>query len=165
MSQEDPGATLRIEELERQRDFLKDAMRHINQVHMKSRGEYELAVFKLQEAGQQQRMRDREANESLLMQLNHLRSEAATGYVQLEEQAQGEGLNMAREYEKLTNELNEMARENMQLKAAKSSSEAFIQKMKDKLQERKRRSSTLRVRSEWKSMSRRWVSFENKTWH
>ncbi|CAE7727081.1 unnamed protein product [Symbiodinium sp. CCMP2456] len=134
MSQADHGATLRIEELERQRDFLKEAMRHINQVHMSSRGEYELAVFKLQEASQQQHVRDREANEPPLMQLNHLRREAATGYVQYEERAQGEGLNMAREYENLANELNEMARENMQLKAAGSCSEVVVQKMKDKLQ-------------------------------
>ena len=83
MTQEDQGATIRIEDLERRRDLMKDAMARMNQVHHGSRLEFEVTVMKMDESSQARHARDHELAESLSYQLGQLRSEAATSYVHL----------------------------------------------------------------------------------
>ena len=120
MIQEDQGSTMRIEEFERQRDTLNAAVGHVNQVHQHAKAEYTLVVQRIEEASQAQHRRDQDVAESLQQQLGHLRSEASQSFVQYERQVQGEGLNMAREYEKLVDELQEKSRENLQLRTESS---------------------------------------------
>ena len=94
MNQEDQGPTRRIEELERQRNMLQMAMTHVNQVHQSSKSEYERVLMRLEEASQAQHVRDREIAEALTAQLGQLRGEAASSYLQLEQKARGDGLNI-----------------------------------------------------------------------
>ena len=107
--------------------MLHMAVGHVNQVHQGSKSEYEHALMRLGEVSQAQHVRDQKVAEALSAQLGQLRDEAASSYAQLEQKAQGEGLNMAREYEKLVNELNKKTRENLRLRMDHSSTESAFQ--------------------------------------
>ena len=111
MIQEDQGSTMRVEELDRQHNMLQAAMAHMNQVRQGSKRECEVAMMRVEEASQDRHVRDHELAESLSTQLGRLRREAIGSYLHLEARAQGVGLNMAREYEKLRNELNDKTRD------------------------------------------------------
>ena len=113
MKQEDEGSEIRIHELERQRDTACLAMRHMNQVNQEMRNDFELAMTRINEQSHAQRQHDHLVAEELAQRLHQERNEAALSLVQLEERAQGDGITMAREYERLTSELHERARENL----------------------------------------------------
>ena len=82
--------------------------------------------MRIEEVSQSQHVRYHELAESLSKHLGQLRGEPASSYLHLKQRAQGEGLNMAREYEKFTNELNEKAGENLHLRASYSSAESTV---------------------------------------
>ena len=63
--QEDQGSTIRIEELERQRDLLRSAVTHVDQAHHNSTEEYVHAVKRVEEASCAQHLRDAEVAESV----------------------------------------------------------------------------------------------------
>ncbi|CAE7346624.1 ascc3, partial [Symbiodinium microadriaticum] len=93
-----------IEDISRNRHPMYDPLLHqaIVQVLMQKlsgRTEYEVALMRIEAASQSQ-------------------------YLHLEQRAQGEGLNIAREYGKPTNELNEKARANLHLRASYSSAKS-----------------------------------------
>ena len=79
LMQEDQGSTMRIEELERQCDFLHAAVGHVNQVHHSSTEEYVHVVRRIEEASHAQHLRDEEVAESLYHELGQLRSEFSDG--------------------------------------------------------------------------------------
>ena len=126
MTQEDQRSAARTEELERQLNMLQSSMAHMNQVHQGSKAEYEVALMRVEEMSQCQRVEDQELAESLSNQLGQLRGEAASSYLHLEQRVQGEGVNMAKEYERLTNEPNEKATDNLHLRARYSSANQLL---------------------------------------
>eukprot|EP00439_Symbiodinium_sp_Y106_P055637 s2913_g7.t1 len=128
MKQEDEGSEIRIQELERQRDTACLAMRHMNQVNQEMRNDFELAMTRISEQSHAQRQHDHFVTEELAQRLRQERNEAALSLVQLEERAQGD-----REYERLTSELHERARENLQLRAGMADSEHIMMTMKEHL--------------------------------
>ena len=134
MKQEDEGSEIRIHELERQRDTACLAMRHMNQVNQGMRNDFELAMTRINEQSHAQRQHDHLVAEELAQRLHQERNEAALSLVQLEERAQGDGITMAREYERITSELHERARENLQLRAGMADSEHIMMTMKEHLQ-------------------------------
>ena len=134
MSQEDEGSGIRIQELERQRDTACLAMQHMNQVNLKMKHDYVEAMTRMDEQRHAQRHHDQSIAEELAQQLHRLRSAAATSFVQLEERAQGDGVTMAREYQRLAAVLHEQAEENLQLRAGISTSEHALVSMKERLQ-------------------------------
>ena len=134
MKQEDEGSEIRIHELERQRDTACLAMRHMNQVNQGMRNDFELAMTRINEQSHAQRQHDHLVAEELAQRLHQERNEAALSLVQLEERAQGDGITMAREYERITSELHEWARENLQLRAGMADSEHIMMTMKEHLQ-------------------------------
>ncbi|CAE7942665.1 unnamed protein product, partial [Symbiodinium sp. KB8] len=132
MQQEDEGSGIRIEELERQRDHACLAMRHINNVNQEMKRDYETALFRMDEQNSAQQRQAHAVAEELAQQLHVFRTEAATNFVQLEARAQGDGELMAREYERLTHELHEHARENLVLRSNTASSEQALQAMQER---------------------------------
>ena len=89
MAQEDQGSTIRIEELERHRDLLRQAMGHMNEVHRQSLDDHHLGIERIEEASSAQHQRDEELSTSLHQELMTLRSEAAQTFANMEQQAQG----------------------------------------------------------------------------
>ena len=132
--QEDQGSTMRIEELERQRDMMSSAMAHVNQTHQRSMNEYAHVLNRVEEASSAEHHRDEETAEALHHQLGHLRSEASHNFAQYEQRVQGEGHNMAKEYQKLTDELHEQARETLRLKLDASNNLAAATIMREKIE-------------------------------
>ena len=130
MQQEDEGSQIRIQQLERQRDTAFLAMQHMNQVNQEMRNDFESAMTRINEQSHAQRQHDHIVTEELAQRLHQERNEAALNLVQLEERAQGDGVTMAREYERLTSELHERARENLQLRAGMADSEHILMTMK-----------------------------------
>ena len=74
MAQEDQGSTMRIEELERQRELMGQAMGHINQVHQQSLDDHHRGIERIEEASNAQHRRDEEISTSLHQELMLLRS-------------------------------------------------------------------------------------------
>ena len=132
MKQEDDGSEIRVQELERQLVTACLAMRHMNQVNQGMKNDYEAATMRMSEISQAQRQRDHGLAEELAQQLRRLRSEAATSFVQLEEKAQGDDMVMAREYERLTAELHEQARENLHLRSGMATTEQVLTSMRNR---------------------------------
>ena len=130
MQQEDEGSQIRIQQLERQRDTAFLAMQHMNQVNQEMRNDFESAMTRINEQSHAQLQHDHIVTEELAQRLHQERNEAALNLVQLEERAQGDGVTMAREYERLTSELHERARENLQLRAGMADSEHILMTMK-----------------------------------
>ena len=91
-------------------------------------------MTRINEQSHAQRQHDHFVTEELAQRLHQERNEAAPSLVQLEERAQGDGITMAREYERLTSELHERARENLQLRAGMADSEHVMMTMKEHLQ-------------------------------
>eukprot|EP00439_Symbiodinium_sp_Y106_P074339 s2151_g14.t1 len=134
LQQEDEGSEMRIQELERQRDTACQVMRHMNNVNLEMKNNFQLAMTRITEESQAQRQHDHMIAGELAQQLHQERNEAAQGLVQLEERAQGDGMLMAREYEKLTTELHERAIENLHLRAGMAESEHVVISMREHLQ-------------------------------
>ena len=65
MAQEDHGSTLRIEELERQRDLLRSAVEHVNRVHQNSLEHHVHGIERIEEASHAQHLRGEELATSL----------------------------------------------------------------------------------------------------
>ena len=115
MVQEDQGATMRIEELEPHRGTMGQAMRHMNQIHQQSLEDHQRSIERIEEVSHAQHRRDEEISTSLHHELMLLRSEAVQTVSQMEQHAQGEGQQLAMEYRRLVEELNEKARETLAL--------------------------------------------------
>ena len=109
--QEDQGATMRIEELERQRDLLSNPVGHVNRRYQETTEEYVHAVRGIEEASHAPHHRDELTAELLHQELGQLRSQATQSFANLEQEAQGDGHTMAVQNQKLTNTLHEKARE------------------------------------------------------
>ena len=133
LQQEDEGSEMRIQELERQRDTACQVMQHMNNVNREMEDNFQLAIARITEESQAQRQHDHMIAEELAQRLHQERNEAAQGLVQLEERAQGDGMLMAREYEKLTTELHERAKENLHLRAGMAESEHAVISMRERL--------------------------------
>ena len=114
MAQEDQGS--RIEELERHRGTMGQAMRHMNQVHQQSLEDHHRSIERIEAASHAQHRRDEEVSTSLHQELMLLRSEAAQTFSQMEQHAEGEGQQLAMEYRRLVEELNEKAHETLHFK-------------------------------------------------
>ncbi|CAE7316995.1 unnamed protein product [Symbiodinium microadriaticum] len=133
MVQEDQGSTLRIEELERQRDMLSNAMGHVNQVHQNSLDDHYRGIQRIEEASQAQHLPDEELATSLHQELVQLRSDAAHTFANLEHQAQGKGQQLAMEYQRLVDELNQKAHETLQFKMEASQNLSVVAIMKEQM--------------------------------
>ncbi|CAE7466602.1 unnamed protein product, partial [Symbiodinium microadriaticum] len=105
MVQEDQGSMLRIEGLESQRDLLRNAVEHVNRVHQNSLGDHFRGIERIEEASHAQHLRNGELATSLHQELGQLRSDAAQTFTNMEHQAQGEGQQLAMEYQRLVDEL------------------------------------------------------------
>ena len=66
-----------------------------------------------EEASHAQHLRDEELAASLHQELGQIRSEVVQTFSNSEQQAQGEGQHLALEYQRLVDELNKKARENL----------------------------------------------------
>ena len=91
MVQEDQGATLRVEELERQRDMLRNAVEHVNQVHQGSLADHFRGIERIEEASQAQHLRDEDLAKSLHQELGQIRSDAAQSFANIEQNGSGSG--------------------------------------------------------------------------
>ena len=132
--QEDQGSTMRIEELERQRNMLRSAVEHVNLVHQNSKEEYVQEIWRIEEARYAQHLRDEEVAASLRQELGRFRSEAVQSFVNFEQQAQGEGQYIALEYKKLlVDELNKKAHENLQFRMEASQNQSAVVIMKERM--------------------------------
>ncbi|CAE7869388.1 unnamed protein product, partial [Symbiodinium sp. KB8] len=144
MVQEDQGSTMRIEELERQRDLLSNAMGHVNQVHQKSLDDHYRGIEKIEEASHAQHQRDEELATSLHQELVQLRSDAAQAFTNMEQQAQGEGQQLAMEYRRLVDELNQKAHETLQFKMEASQNLSSMAIMKEQMELMKNEENAMR---------------------
>lgn len=120
--QEARGSTMRIEELERQRNLLSNAVGHVSRRHQETAEEYVHAMRGIEEASHAQHHRDELTTELLHQELGQLRNEASQSFANLEQQAQGGEHNMAMQYQKLTNTLYEKAREALAYRMESSNS-------------------------------------------
>ena len=91
MVQEDQGSTMRIEELERHRELMGQAMGHMNRVHQQSLDDHHRGIERIEEASNAQHRRDEELSTSLHQELMLLRSEAAQTFSNMQQQAQTAG--------------------------------------------------------------------------
>ena len=144
MAQEDQGSTMRIEELERQRELMGQAMGHMNRVHQQSLDDHHRGIERIEEASNAQHRRDEEISTSLHQELILLRSEAAQTFSHMEQQAQGEGQQLAMEYRKLVEELNEEAHETLQFKMEASQNFSTLAIMKEQLELMKNEENMMR---------------------
>ena len=130
---EDEGSEIRIRDLERQRETASQAMRHMNNVNLEMKKDFEDAMSRVSEQSHAQRQRDHNIAEELAQRLHYERTQAAHNIVLLEERAQGEGVGIAKEYEKLTSELHAKASENLRLRAGLAETENATVTMKEHL--------------------------------
>ena len=98
-------------------------MEHLNRVNVTMQESYVNAMGNMDERVQALRRQDEQVAEHLQREVHAFRSEAAANMVELEAKAQGDQFAMAKEYQKLTNELHEQAMVNMGLRAKVSESE------------------------------------------
>ena len=133
MVQEDQGSTIRIEQLERQRDLLSNAVGHVNQVYQKALDDHQRGIQKIEEASYAQHQRDEELAASLHQELVQLRSDAAQAFTNVEQQAQDQGQQLAMEYQKLVDELNQKAHDTLQFKMEASQNLSTIAVMKEQM--------------------------------
>ena len=112
-TQEDEGATLRIMQLERERDNALALVRHVHERH--------LSEIQQQEARQQLRERHLQVSEQEIRvqqeQAQELRNEATQAILQIGQQSQGEMFDMAKEYQKITQMMHRKAAENSALRS------------------------------------------------
>ena len=106
--------------IEHQRDMLSNAMQHLHQVHQGSLADHFRGIERIEEASQAQHLRDEELVRSLHQELGQIRSNAAQSFANIEQQAQGEGQQLAMEYQRLVDELNQKAHETIQFKSEAS---------------------------------------------
>ena len=144
MVQEDQGSTMRIEELERHRGSVGQAMRHMNQVHQQSLEDHQRSIERIEEASHAQHRRDGEISTSLHQELMLLRCEAAQTFSQMEQHAQGEGQQLAAEYGKLVEELNEKAHETLHFKMEASQNFSSLAIMKEQMELMKNEENMIR---------------------
>ena len=132
MVQEDQGSTMRIEELERQRDLLNNLVGHVNQVHQKSLDDHYCGIEKLRKPVMLNINVTKLAT-SLHQELVQLRSDAAQAFTNMEQQSQGEGQQLAVEYRRLVDELNQKAHDTLQFKMEASQNLSTIAVMKEQM--------------------------------
>ena len=99
---EDQGSTMRIEELERQRDLISNVVGHVNRRHQETTEEYVHVVKGIEKASSAQHQRDEHMAEMLHQELGQLRNEASQSFAELEHMAQNGEYNMGMQYQKLT---------------------------------------------------------------
>ena len=144
MAQEDQGSAMRIEELERHRGNMGQAMRHMNQVHQQSLEDHQPSIERIEEESHAQHRRDEEVSTSLHQELTLLRSEAAQTFAQMEQHAQGEGQQLAMEYSRLVEELNEKAHETLHFKMEASQIFSTLAIMKEQMELMKNEENMMR---------------------
>ena len=97
MTQEDEGATIRILQLERERDNALALVRHVHERHQ--------SEHQQQEAQRQMHQRYLQMSEHEVhiqqVQAQELRDEAAQAVMQIGQQSQGEMFDMAKEYQRM----------------------------------------------------------------
>ena len=133
MQQEDYGASLRIEQLERERDRNAQLAAHIHQRHEATLAERE-QVIGATIATLEQHAADNHHQATMTQeQLMHQQREMAQYMVNVEEATHGEGNTIAREYQRLTEELNIRAHENLRRRADLQQAEVIVAQMEDQL--------------------------------
>ena len=85
------------------------------------------------EASHAQHLRDEELATSLHQELGQIRSETVQIFSNYEQQTQGEGQQMAQEYQRLVDELNKEARENLQPRMEASQNLSAVVIMKERM--------------------------------
>ena len=85
------GATMRIEELERQRDLMSNAVGHVNRRYQETTEEYVHAVSGIEEASHAPHHRDELTAELLHQELGQLRSQATQRSANLGTFGEGRG--------------------------------------------------------------------------
>ena len=133
MAQEDHGSTLRIEELERQCDLLCSAVGHVNRVHQSSLEDHVHGIERIEEVSHAQHLRDEELAAFLHQELGQLQNDAAQTFPSLEQQAQGEGQQLAMEYRRLVGELHQQAHEHLQFRMEASQNLSAVAVMKEQM--------------------------------
>ena len=133
MQQEDYGASLRIEQLERERDQNAQLAAHIHQRHEATLAEREQVVGATIATLEQHAADNHHQATVTQEQLMHQQREMARYMVNVEEAAHGEGNTIAREYQRLTEELNIRAHENLRRRADLQQAEIIVAQMEDQL--------------------------------
>ncbi|CAE7268027.1 unnamed protein product [Symbiodinium sp. CCMP2456] len=131
---EDQGSSMRMEELERQRNILSNAVGHVSRRHQETTEEYVHVVRGIEEASSAQRQRDEHTAEMLHQELGQLRNEASQSFADLELMAQNGEHNMAMQYHKLTHTLNEKAHEALKYRMEASSRESEVAAMREAIE-------------------------------
>ena len=130
MAQEDEGATLRIMQLERERDNALALVRHVHERHQSEQHQ--------QEARHQLRERHLLASENEIrlqqVQAQELRDEAAQAVLQIGQQSQGEMFDMAKEYQRMTQMLHHKATENSALRSDLRFAEQLMMEAKEAME-------------------------------
>ena len=130
MTQEDEGATLRIIQLERERDNALALVRHVHERH--------LSEIHQQEARQQLRERHLQVSEQEIRvqqeQAQELRNEATQAVLQIGQQSQGEMFDMAKEYQKITQMMHHKAAENSALRSDLRFAEQLMMEAKEAME-------------------------------
>ncbi|CAE7198385.1 hypothetical protein AK812_SmicGene40865 [Symbiodinium microadriaticum] len=142
--QEDQGSMLRVEELERQRDMMRAAAEPMNRVHQSSLEDHVRGIERIEEASHAQHLRDDELATSLHQELGQLRNDAAQTFTNMEHHMQGEGQQLAMEYQRLVNELNQKAHETLQFKLEASQNLSAVAVMKEQMGLMKNEENALR---------------------
>ena len=130
MRQEDEGATLRILQLERERDNALALARHVHERHQSEHHQ--------QEAQRQMYERYLQVSEHEIrlqqVQAQELRDEAAQAILQIGQQSQGEMFDMAKEYERITQMIHQKAVENSALRADLRLAEQLMMDTKEEVE-------------------------------
>ena len=130
MAQEDEGATLRILQLERERDNALALVRHVHERHQTEHHQ--------QEAQRHMYERYLQASEHEMrlqqVQAQELRDEAAQAVLQIGQQSQGEMFDMAKEYERITQMIHQKAVENSALRADLRLAEQLMMDNKEEIE-------------------------------
>ena len=130
MAQEDEGATLRIMQLERERDNALALVRHVHERHQSEQHQ--------QEARHQLRERHLLASENEIrlqqVQAQELRDEAAQAVLQIGQQSQGEMFDMAKEYQRMTQMMHHKATGNSALRSDLRFAEQLMMEAKEAME-------------------------------
>ena len=130
MTQEDEGATLRIMQLERERDNALALVRHVHERH--------LSEIQQHEARQQLRERHLQASEHQIRaqreQAQELRDEATHAILQIGQQSQGEMFDMTKEYQKITQMMHQKSAENSALRSDLRFAEQLMMEAKEAME-------------------------------
>ena len=129
MTQEDEGATLRIMQLERERDNALALVRHVHERHLSEIQQHAMKHGSncVNQASEHQIRTQQE-------QAQELRDEATHAILQIGQQSQGEMFDMAKEYQKITQMMHQKAAENSALRSDLRFAEQLMMEAKEAME-------------------------------